>query len=231
MCLDSTASRRPEPRGGSDHLPQRDDIDRAASGGASESMPPPGSGAESCVNGSAFTPAHCDDRTGAHVLARPPRPHDGTLLRPRPSCCEPCEPPIPWEKGSGLGGGRGGGESTLPPRDKGWEYEAYRGPRGPRTGAAAGSSSRHRRPSARRCPWTSAGPGAARPAWSGASRAGLDRGRLEPALRRVGRGLPDGRLAAAVVDRLTFRAHVIETGSESYRSRAGTAKKGGAKPA
>jgi DNA replication protein DnaC len=31
---------------------------------------------------------------------------------------------------------------------------------------------------------------------------------------------PDGRLAAAVVDRLTYRAHVIETGSESYRLRA-----------
>jgi DNA replication protein DnaC len=42
---------------------------------------------------------------------------------------------------------------------------------------------------------------------------------------------PDERLAAAVVDRLTFHAHVIETGSESYRLRAGTTKKGGAKPA
>ena len=31
---------------------------------------------------------------------------------------------------------------------------------------------------------------------------------------------PDGRLAAAVVDRLTYRAHVLETGSESYRLRA-----------
>lgn len=29
----------------------------------------------------------------------------------------------------------------------------------------------------------------------------------------------DARLAAAVVDRLTFRAHIIETGSESYRLR------------
>ena len=34
---------------------------------------------------------------------------------------------------------------------------------------------------------------------------------------------PDGRLAAAVVDRLTYRAHVIETGSDSYRLRAGRA--------
>jgi len=31
---------------------------------------------------------------------------------------------------------------------------------------------------------------------------------------------PDGRLAAAVVDRLTYRAHVIETGTSSYRLRA-----------
>jgi DNA replication protein DnaC len=37
---------------------------------------------------------------------------------------------------------------------------------------------------------------------------------------------PDGRLAAAVVDRLTYRAHVLETGSESYRLRAGRARKG-----
>ena len=40
---------------------------------------------------------------------------------------------------------------------------------------------------------------------------------------------PDGRLAAAVVDRLTYRAHVIETGSASYRLRAiERARKGGA---
>jgi DNA replication protein DnaC len=39
---------------------------------------------------------------------------------------------------------------------------------------------------------------------------------------------PDGRLAAAVVDRLTYRAHVIETGTESYRLRASQrARKGG----
>lgn len=42
---------------------------------------------------------------------------------------------------------------------------------------------------------------------------------------------PDGRLAAAVVDRLTFRSHVIETGSESYRLRATKARKGGVRPA
>ena len=41
---------------------------------------------------------------------------------------------------------------------------------------------------------------------------------------------PDGRLAAAVVDRLTYRAHVLETGTESYRLRASQqARKGGAK--
>lgn len=41
---------------------------------------------------------------------------------------------------------------------------------------------------------------------------------------------PDGRLAAAVVDRLTYRAHIIETGTDSYRLRATErARKGGAK--
>jgi DNA replication protein DnaC len=48
-----------------------------------------------------------------------------------------------------------------------------------------------------------------------------------------GQVFPDGRLAAAVVDRLTYRAHVLETGSESYRLRASqsakTRKGGGAK--
>ena len=40
---------------------------------------------------------------------------------------------------------------------------------------------------------------------------------------------PDGRLAAAVVDRLTYRAHVIETGTASYRLRVTErARKGGA---
>jgi len=40
---------------------------------------------------------------------------------------------------------------------------------------------------------------------------------------------PDPRLAKAVVDRLTHRAHIIDTGSESWRFRHGltrTAKKG-----
>ena len=43
-----------------------------------------------------------------------------------------------------------------------------------------------------------------------------------------GRTFTDARLAAAVVDRLTFRAHIIETGSDSYRLRVTAATKGGA---
>ncbi len=43
-----------------------------------------------------------------------------------------------------------------------------------------------------------------------------------------GRTFTDARLAAAVVDRLTFRAHIIQTGTESYRLRVTTAPKGGA---
>lgn len=41
-----------------------------------------------------------------------------------------------------------------------------------------------------------------------------------------GQTFTDPRLAAAV---LTFRAHILETGSESYRLRVSRAKKGGAK--
>ena len=44
-----------------------------------------------------------------------------------------------------------------------------------------------------------------------------------------GQTFADPRLAAAVVDRLTFRAHIIETGSESYRLRLTAATKGGAR--
>ena len=39
-----------------------------------------------------------------------------------------------------------------------------------------------------------------------------------------GRVFTDARLAAAVVDRLTFKAHIIETGTESYRLRATRAR-------
>lgn len=40
----------------------------------------------------------------------------------------------------------------------------------------------------------------------------------------------DPRLAAAVVDRLTFNAHIINTGTQSYRLRATQAKKEGKSP-
>lgn len=43
-----------------------------------------------------------------------------------------------------------------------------------------------------------------------------------------GRTFTDPRLAAAVVDRLTFNAHIVETGTESYRLRSSRAgMKGG----
>ena len=32
---------------------------------------------------------------------------------------------------------------------------------------------------------------------------------------------PDPRLVAAIVDRVTFKAHIIETGTQSYRLRTG----------
>ena len=32
--------------------------------------------------------------------------------------------------------------------------------------------------------------------------------------------MPDARLVAAIVDRVTFNAHIIETGTESYRLRS-----------
>jgi len=41
----------------------------------------------------------------------------------------------------------------------------------------------------------------------------------------------DPRLAAAVVDRLTFRAHILETGASSYRLRTSQAKRKEASPA
>lgn len=43
-----------------------------------------------------------------------------------------------------------------------------------------------------------------------------------------GQTFGDPRLTAAVVDRLTFNAHIIETGSDSYRLRASRAAKKGA---
>jgi len=44
-----------------------------------------------------------------------------------------------------------------------------------------------------------------------------------------GQTFSDPRLAAAVVDRLTFRAHIIETGTDSYRLRSARARKGSPK--
>ena len=44
-----------------------------------------------------------------------------------------------------------------------------------------------------------------------------------------GQTFSDARLAAAIVDRLTFRAHILETGSESYRLRVSRTKKGAAR--
>jgi DNA replication protein DnaC len=40
-----------------------------------------------------------------------------------------------------------------------------------------------------------------------------------------GQTFTDPRLAAAVVDRLTFNAHIIETGTQSYRLRSARATK------
>ena len=40
-----------------------------------------------------------------------------------------------------------------------------------------------------------------------------------------GQVIPDPRLVAALVDRLTFRAHIIETGTDSYRLRATRARR------
>ena len=41
-----------------------------------------------------------------------------------------------------------------------------------------------------------------------------------------GQVIGDPRLVAAIVDRLTFNAHIIETGTESFRLRSTRAKRG-----
>jgi hypothetical protein len=41
--------------------------------------------------------------------------------------------------------------------------------------------------------------------------------RDEPAVQRGGNGVPQSRLVAAIVDRVTFNAHILETGTQSYR--------------
>lgn len=43
--------------------------------------------------------------------------------------------------------------------------------------------------------------------------------------------IPDPRLVAAIVDRLTFKAHIVETGTESYRLLATRTAKGRKKSA
>lgn len=43
--------------------------------------------------------------------------------------------------------------------------------------------------------------------------------------------IPDPRLLAAIVDRLTFHAHMIETGTQSHRLRSTRATKGRTKRA
>ncbi len=43
--------------------------------------------------------------------------------------------------------------------------------------------------------------------------------------------IPDPRLVAAIVDRLTFHAHIIETGTKSYRLRTTRATRGRKKSA
>jgi DNA replication protein DnaC len=48
-------------------------------------------------------------------------------------------------------------------------------------------------------------------------RTSLRRDRDEPAVQRMGNGVPDPRLVAAIVDRVTFNAHILETGTQSYR--------------
>ena len=43
------------------------------------------------------------------------------------------------------------------------------------------------------------------------------RDRHEPAVQRTGSLFPDARLVPAIVDRVTFNAHILETGTRSYR--------------
>jgi DNA replication protein DnaC len=44
-----------------------------------------------------------------------------------------------------------------------------------------------------------------------------------------GKAVRDPRLVAAMVDRVTFNGHIIETGTESYRLASTRAKRGGNK--
>jgi IstB-like ATP binding protein len=55
------------------------------------------------------------------------------------------------------------------------------------------------------------------PGLHGTGRESIDRYRLNAAFREWARTFTDPRLRAAIVDRLTFAAHIIETGTDSYR--------------
>jgi hypothetical protein len=54
---------------------------------------------------------------------------------------------------------------------------------------------------------------------------GVHRHGKQPPFSEWGSIIPDPRLVAAIVDRLTFHAHIIETGTESYRLRTTRAAK------
>jgi DNA replication protein DnaC len=57
------------------------------------------------------------------------------------------------------------------------------------------------------------------------------RQRLRSPFSEWGSIIKDPRLVAAIVDRLTFHAHIIETGTESYRLRTTRATRGRKKTA
>jgi hypothetical protein len=54
---------------------------------------------------------------------------------------------------------------------------------------------------------------------------GMSTNTMWKAVREVRQGISDPRLVAAIVDRLTFNAHIIETGTESFRLRSTKAKR------
>jgi hypothetical protein len=56
------------------------------------------------------------------------------------------------------------------------------------------------------------------------------RDRDEPPVQRMGTVFPDPRLVAAIVDRVTFNAHILETGTQSYRLRTSKTTSRGKSP-
>jgi hypothetical protein len=46
----------------------------------------------------------------------------------------------------------------------------------------------------------------------------------------MGTVFPDPRLVAAIVDRVTFNAHILETGTQSYRLAASRGRRPGQNP-